>query len=459
MRKVGKRPVRPNVGPPKEQAPPPPPINYADQALKNQNFSIVNQGGSPMDMQNQSIPSLNEISTKVQNFSIDMDQSIIKDAYAEEQEEEVDREDLADTSFNAQDVIDSTRPWEQEGSQAQQVLENMEAQKATEENVIIAPSSATPDWRADVEAKQTEQGVVYYKHPKTGAVLVNSANLENNPELASEWWENEYAKDTTVTGTSITSMKSDGLGTSNYGQTRFGEEGLIDQIAQQKQYQNEGVVKRQIMEDIGTEGFGYSSPGGQLDPYQLALAKQDEATKAYNILNPSQLSPLANPSDTKGSDGENLFSNKDYAYSLAKEGGPGWVPTEYNKAQNIDPFKIQPTTPISRGNKSEPPIPKGEKSGNLWLGNIPGGKKGTVPDLVNFYKQNLKDKSKRSQFGLDESFGQMNTKFLDQMQDRWTFKTEKKPKVKKPKETIFETERDNFGGSGALYDPTGFYSQ
>ncbi|NIQ16407.1 MAG: hypothetical protein GTO02_19045 [Candidatus Dadabacteria bacterium] len=53
----------------------------------------------------------------------------------------------------------------------------------------------------------------------------------------------------------------------------------------------------------------------------------------------------------------------------------------------------------------------------------------------------------------------MNTKFLDQMQDRWTFKTEKKPKVKKPKETIFGTERDDFGGSGALFDPTGFYSQ
>ena len=53
----------------------------------------------------------------------------------------------------------------------------------------------------------------------------------------------------------------------------------------------------------------------------------------------------------------------------------------------------------------------------------------------------------------------MNTDFLGDMKDRWTLKDTKKPKVKKPKGNVFGTERDNFGGSGRLYDPTGFYGQ
>ena len=105
----------------------------------------------------------------------------------------------------------------------------------------------------------------------------------------------------------------------------------------------------------------------------------------------------------------------------------------------------------------------GTQKGNLWLGSgakDPIGTFGvtdtTVPGLVDFYKQKINSGNMK---GTDESFGKMNTGFLSDMKDRWTFKDTKKQKIKKAKQNVFGTERYDFGGSGNLYDPTGFYKE
>lgn len=453
-----KKRSKPGAGRP---TPPPPtniPIDYAKQALNDSNFSIGGmQGGgfgSPMD-QNK-IPNLEEqinlTNISGSNYSIDMDQSVVSGG---EPVEDVDREDLVDTEIDVPegselveqtidvnemnttlpDGVPTSTPWQEAGYSADPAMAQQEAL----------------DWRANVEAKETDQGVIYYKHPKTGAVLVDSANLQNNPDIANEWWANENTKDAKVVGTSITSMKEDGLGTSNYGQTKFGEEGLIDQIAQQKQYRNEGVVKRQIMDDISTGGFGFSSPNVSRTPAELEQAKAVEAEKSSDVFEDMY--------------GLTSFTNTDY--------------TDMGKKGTKDVFDTQPTTPITTpvnrggGNKSVAPVFPGTKKGNLWLGSGAKDSIGTfgitdttVPGLVDFYKNKLDTKQKGISSlgsgrlpGLDESFGQMNTDFLGDMKDRWTLKDTKKPKVKKPKGNVFGTERDNFGGSGRLYDPTGFYGQ
>lgn len=449
MKKIGKRLNRPNVGPPPPQPTQPtpvvPPVNYANDAMRNSNFGIGGMGpNSPMDIQKQSIPSLNEISTKItdagSNFSINLDESIgPKEAWAEEDDDEVERADADE--FQTSD----TQPWMT--AQQAEVDANMRAQIDAEEarETVIQPDLGNEISFNDAEfhsyAESTDQGVVYYKHPKTDAILVNSANLERNPDIAKEWWENENKKDAKVVGTSLTSMKEDGLGTSNYGQTRFGEEGLIDQIAQQKQYQNEGVVKRQIMDDIGTGGFGYSSPNVSRTPAELEQAKAAEAERSTDVFEDMY--------------GLTSFTNTDY--------------TKAGKKGTKDVFDIQPTTPITTpisgkgGNKSVAPGFPGTQKGNLWLGSGAKDSIGTfgvtgttVPGLVDFYKQKINSGKTK---GIDESFGKMNTNFLGDMTDRFTFKDTKKQKIKKAKENVFGTERYDFGGSGNLYDPTGFYNE
>ena len=440
MKKIGKRLNRPNVGPPPTQPTPVvPPVNYANDAMRNSNFGIGGIGpNSPMDIQKQSIPSLNEISTKItdvgSNFSINLDESIgPKEAWAEEDDDEVERAD-EETYTSEQFSTSDTQPWT---AQQAEVDANMRSQIAEEEarETVIQPDLEDKIAFNDAEfhsyAQATEQGVVYYKHPRTDAILVNSANLERNPDIAKEWWDNENTKDVKVVGTSISSMKEDSIGTSNYGQTRFGEKGLIDQIAQQNQNRNEGFIKRQIMDDIGTGGFGYSSPNVSRTPAELEQAKAAEAERV---------------TDTYGL---TSFTNTDYT-DMGKKG---------TKDVFGDPT-LQPTTPITTpvsgkgGNKSVAPEFPGTKKGNLWLGSGAkdsigtfGIKNTTVPGLVDFYKQKI-DSGKTK--GINESFGKMNTDFLSDMKDRWTFKDTKKQKIKKAKGP---------GGAGNLYDPTGFYKQ
>ena len=256
--------------------------------------------------------------------------------------------------------------------------------------------------------------------------------MERNPDIAKEWWDNENTKDAKVVGTSISSMKEDSIGTSNYGQTRFGEKGLIDQIAQQNQNRNEGIIKRQIMDDIGTGGFGYSSPNVSRTPAELEQAKAAEAEKSSDVFEDMY--------------GVTNFTNTAY--------------TEMGKKGTKDVFDIQPTTTITTpisgkgGYKSVAPEFPGTKKGNLWLGSGAkdsiwtfGIKNATVPGLVDFYKQKI-DSGKTK--GINESFGKMNTDFLGDMKDRWTFTDTKKQKIKKAKGP---------GGAGNLYDQTGFYRQ
>lgn len=443
---------RNNPGAGRQPLPPPPstnvPIDYANQALNNQNFSIggVQGGGLGSPMDQNKIPNLEEqinlTNISGSNYSIDMDQSVVSGG---EPVEDVDRED-EEVYTSEQFSTSDTQPWtEQQLEVDANMRAQIESESATE--TVIQPDfedkMAFNDAEFHSHAESTEQGVVYYKHPKTGAVLVNSANLERNPDIAMEWWAVENTKDAKVVGTSITSMKEDGLGTSNYGQTRFGEEGLIDQIAQQKQYRNEGVVKRQIMDDISSGGFGYSSPNVSRTPAELEQAKAAEAERV---------------TDTYGL---TSFTNTDYTNAGA----------DRIKKGTKDVFDIQPTTPITTpisgkgGNKSVAPGFPGTKKGNLWLGSGAKDSIGTfgvtdttVPGLVDFYKNKIDKGSDRLQ-GLDESFGKMNTGFLSDMKDRWTFKDTKKQKIKKAKQNVFGTERYDFGGSGNLYDPTGFYKE
>ena len=436
MRKINTARNKPRPPPSAPQTPPPPPINYATQAMNNSNFGINQGGSSPMDVNTQSIPSLNEISSKItnagSNFSIELDESLQSGrAYADEGEE-VERADeevytTEQQNINIQSATSDVRPWEQEGYSSDPATAQFEAaQIQSNPDIDVPVESLPPQMQLDsmvhyTKDDATQQGVKYYKHEVTGAVLVDSANLRNTEKgrnEVEEWLNFQNQQDGPINGLSISSLKNEGegIGTSNYGSSRLSEEGMIDRLAEQTQNRNEGIVKRQIMDDIGTQGFGYSNPSlSRTVPGELEQAKKVEVDRV------------------KDSGFITSFTNTAYT----KMGNKG----------TKDIFKLQPTTPLSTGVKT---TQKGIKSGNLWLGNIPGGQTGTAPDLIDYYKTQLDGGNKPKGMKLNESFGAMNTGFLDEMKDRWSFKENKKQKVKEVK---------GQGGAGGLYDPLGFYKK